>query len=537
MHQQVILSWRGFTKTIPLLDGSNVTLFRSSAGYSAAMALMEDCPQPVCFDSHVIPNDESDDADENTPSIIRDRPTNQEGTRKIDENAAHITDAPDKPNVINDDLTSFDVELAAAAEELEEKDIYEQSPTNKLLIWHYRLNHLPFSRLQAMAKRGDLPSDLATCSVPQCAACNYAKATRRPWRTKGSRFAREIPTIKKAGDCVSVDQLESSTPGLIAQLRGFLTKERYNCATVFVDHHSGMSFIHLQKSTNARETLEAKAAFEAWSNTFGVQIAHYHADNGRFAERAFLSHCDSKGQTVSFAGVNAHHQNGVAEKRIRDLQDTARTMLVHAKKKWSKAVTPHLWPYALRTANDIFISTSRDNGPSPLERFSNVPIRPKINHFRPFGCPVYVLQGKLQAGQKGPKWDKRARVGLYLGPSPLHARSVALVLNVTTGLASPQFHCKFDNLFETTDSIDDVISWQTEAYFINGTTAASSQQPQRQVRITPPPNDVTIIPRPTAPSVPPTAPSEQPREMPANEGAPAPVAHLAGKSTTTKFYN
>ena len=176
-------------------------------------------------------------------------------------------------------------------------------------------------------------------------ATTPAKATRRPWRTKGSRFAREIPTIKKAGDCVSVDQLESSTPGLIAQLRGFLTKERYyNCATVFVDHHSGMSFIHLQKSTNARETLEAKAAFEAWSNTFGVQIAHYHADNRRFAERAFLSHCDSKGQTVSFAGVNAHHQNGVAEKRIRDLQDTARTMLVHAKKKWSKAVTPHLWP-------------------------------------------------------------------------------------------------------------------------------------------------------------------------------------------------
>ena len=43
-----------------------------------------------------------------------------------------------------------------------------------------------------------------------------------------------------------------------------------------------------------------------------MQISHwYHADNGRFAEWAFLSHCDSKGQTVSFANVNAHHQNGI----------------------------------------------------------------------------------------------------------------------------------------------------------------------------------------------------------------------------------
>ena len=121
---------------------------------------------------------------------------------------------------------------------------------------------------------------------------------------------------------MSVDQLESSTPGLIAQLRGFLTKDRYNSATVFVDHFTRLSYIHLQKSTNAEETLTAKAAFEAWANTLGVKIRHYHADNGRFAERAWMSHCDSRGQTLSFAGVNAHHQNGIAEKRIRDLQDT-----------------------------------------------------------------------------------------------------------------------------------------------------------------------------------------------------------------------
>jgi hypothetical protein len=29
---------------------------------------------------------------------------------------------------------------------------------------------------------------------------------------------------------------------------------------------------------------------------------------------------EKKGQTISFAGVGAHHQNGIAEKRIGNLQ-------------------------------------------------------------------------------------------------------------------------------------------------------------------------------------------------------------------------
>jgi hypothetical protein len=37
-----------------------------------------------------------------------------------------------------------------------------------------------------------------------------------------------------------------------------------------------------------------------------------------------------------------------------------------------------------------------------------------------------------------------------LGNSPRHAQSVSLVLNLETGLVSPQFHCNHDDLFETT---------------------------------------------------------------------------------------
>jgi hypothetical protein len=47
---------------------------------------------------------------------------------------------------------------------------------------------------------------------------------------------------------------------------------------------------------------------------------------------------------------NEHHLNCKAEKKIRDLQELAHTMLLNAKQKWPNAVTSNLWPYAMRMA-------------------------------------------------------------------------------------------------------------------------------------------------------------------------------------------
>jgi hypothetical protein len=64
-------------------------------------------------------------------------------------------------------------------------------------------------------------------------------------------------------------------------------------------------------------------------------------------------------------------------------------------------------------------------------------------------CPVFALQNALAAGHSIPRWNPKACIGLNLGPSPTHARNVHLVLSLTTGLVSPQFHCRFDDFFET----------------------------------------------------------------------------------------
>ena len=66
-----------------------------------------------------------------------------------------------------------------------------------------------------------------------------------------------------------------------------------------------------------------------------------------------------------------------------------------------------------------------------------------------FGCPCYVLDRDLQTGNMLPKWDPRSRLRIYLGHSPCHAGSVALILNPKTLYVLPQFHVAYDDLFST----------------------------------------------------------------------------------------
>jgi hypothetical protein len=206
----------------------------------------------------------------------------------------------------------------------------------------------------------------------------------------------------------------------------------------------------LQSSTNAAETLEAKVEFEKFADIYGIQIQHYHAYNGWFAEAVWKDDVKRKGQQLTFSGVGDHHQNGKAEKRIWDLQDLARTSLIHAHRRWPDAIDVRLWPYALRHANHALNSTPfSGESMSPIEKFCGYEYAPTLDQHHPFGCPAYALDGQVQSGNKAPKWEMQARLAINLGPSLQHGGSMGLVLSLNTGLVSPQFHVRHDNGFET----------------------------------------------------------------------------------------
>ena len=76
-----------------------------------------------------------------------------------------------------------------------------------------------------------------------------------------------------------------------------------------------------------------------------------------------------------------------------------RTMLIHATKQWPGVVTIQLWPYAIRMKNQAYNATpltSRANKQSPNKNFDNSAVDINQRHWKPFGCPTYVLKSKLQ---------------------------------------------------------------------------------------------------------------------------------------------
>ena len=73
----------------------------------------------------------------------------------------------------------------------------------------------------------------------------------------------------------------------------------------------------------------------------------------------------------------------------------------------------------------------------------------KLRKLHVFGATVFALSNELASGSSLPKWSPRCRLGIHLGPSNEHARDVCLVLNPNTGLVSPQYHCRFDDFFES----------------------------------------------------------------------------------------
>ena len=93
-------------------------------------------------------------------------------------------------------------------------------------------------------------------------------------------------------------------------------------------------------------------------------------------------------------------------------------------------------------------------------------------------CPVFALQTELAAGNKLPKWSPRARIGMNLGQSPTHARNLCLILNLETGLVSPQAHIKHDDFFETVQDGQvgaSVSKWKIAAGFIKHDGMPSQQ--------------------------------------------------------------
>ena len=337
----------------------------------------------------------------------------------------------------------------------------------ELLRWHFRLGHLNFEAIQLVLRSGALATSegakilhraASKCAHPRCASCQFGKQKRRPTPSKVARpVASNEGAIKQEdllpGQRVSVDHFICHTKGRLYTSKGKTQPESmFSGGCMFVDHASGAVHVEHQVSLTTHETLQSKHRYEEKARDCGVIVQNYLSDNGTaFSSADFAKDLARFRQTTNFAGVGAHHHNGVAERAIQTIMSMARTMMLHAAIHWPDAADTALWPMAVDYA--VYIHNhlpNRKTGLAPIDIYTKTkwPTH-KCNDLQVWGCPVFVLDSKMQDGKKLPRWETRSRRAVFIGLSAKHASTAPLVLNLASLFISPQFHCVFDCWFST----------------------------------------------------------------------------------------
>ena len=192
---------RRFIKTVRHMTRTNTPVFRSAPDNTSFGAYCVECEdQSGSKDIEVTVMNSEVKSDNNNASLqlVPARGTNMDITDQEGDNQPNMSNISNMIRDGNDTLTA-------------------STDEGELLRWHYRLGHLAWRKLKLLALLGIIPRRLALLRSPPCPCCIAASMARLPTRTKGKSAIRNIHPATRSGQYVSVDQMECSTPGFVAQ--------------------------------------------------------------------------------------------------------------------------------------------------------------------------------------------------------------------------------------------------------------------------------------------------------------------------------
>ena len=198
-----------------------------------------------------------------------------------------------------------------------------------------------------LAEAGIIPLKLAKIAPPIYIACLKGKQHRRPWKGRGKHVRiilwRSYYNFPGAQINVNYDQVYGQVGRLKPQVRGILTEARYSTSTVFVDHFTELTYVHLMTNTGGNNTSAAKNMYEHLFLQRGYRVLAYFVDNDRFAEATFKNNATDKAQSISCCETGHHSQNRIAKNRIKTLSQDSRAMLAHCMDLWLEVITKAFW--------------------------------------------------------------------------------------------------------------------------------------------------------------------------------------------------
>ena len=238
-------------------------------------------------------------------------------------------------------------------------------------LWHMRLSHVSYSKLDVMMKKSMLKGlpQLEVRIDSVCAGCQYGKAHQLPY--KESKFKAKEP----------LELIHSDVFGPIKQAS--IGGMKY--MVTFIDDFSRYVWVYFMKEKS--ETLSKFKEFKKVAEAeVSKRVRSLRTDNGgEYTSDEFSDFLREYRIRHQFTCASTPQQNGVAERKNRHLAEVCRSML-HAKN-----VPGHFWAEAMKTAAFVInrLPQQRLCFLSPFNKLWNM--KPAVGHFRVFGCVCYVF--------------------------------------------------------------------------------------------------------------------------------------------------
>lgn len=226
-------------------------------------------------------------------------------------------------------------------------------------------------------------------NISDCSGCKLAKFSALP-------FNRSISVSSTPFDLIHSDVWG---PSPVATKGGF----RYYVS--FIDDHTRYCWVYLMKHRS--EFFEIYTTFRALVKTqHSAVIKCFRCDlGGEYTSKKFCELFALDGTIHQTSCTDTPEQNGVAERKHRNIVETARSLLL------STSVPSVYWGEAVLTAVSLIntIPSSHISGFSPFEKLYGY--APDYSFFRVFGCTCFVLRPHVERS----KLSSRSAICVFLG--------------------------------------------------------------------------------------------------------------------------